>query len=277
MRRSVCSFLEPAKQKILAPLRLCVTPLAKTRRAHQSNPSTPRQTDMKLKRLLKWTVCGVLVVFFAITVWGVITYWTTTNECDKEASALVHPMKAVRFCEYGVVTLAEVEKPVPNDNQVLIKIRAASLNSLDAYLVRDMWLVRLFFGLRKPRDTITRLGRDLAGEVEAVGKNVTRFKPGDEVFGSASGALAEYVCSSGRALVMKPANVTFDPTRRTNCAARSARGKDSRWTKSLDQWRDRRCRDVCRANRQVFRRGCNRGLQHAKYRARPVYRRRSRD
>ena len=165
---------------------------------------------MKLKRLLKWTVCGVLVVFFAITVWGVITYWTTTNECDKEASALVHPMKAVRFCEYGVVTLAEVEKPVPNDNQVLIKIRAASLNSLDAYLVRDMWLVRLFFGLRKPRDTITRLGRDLAGEVEAVGKNVTRFKPGEEVFGSASGALAEYVCSSGRALVKKPANVTFE-------------------------------------------------------------------
>ena len=100
-------------------------------------------------------------------------------------------MKAVRYCEYGVVTLAEVEKPVPNDNQVLIKVRAASLNWLDAALVRDSWLVRLVAGLRKPKNT--RLGRDLAGEVEAVGKDVTQFKPGDEVFGSASGSLAEYV------------------------------------------------------------------------------------
>jgi NADPH:quinone reductase-like Zn-dependent oxidoreductase len=163
---------------------------------------------MKLKRLLKWTTRGLLVVFLALTGWGVISYWTSTNECDEKVGALVHPMKAIRYCEYGVVTLDEVEKPVPKDNQVLIRVRAASLNSLDAYLVRDMWLVRLVAGLRKPRDT--RLGRDLAGEVEAVGKNVTEFKPGDEVFGSVHGALAEYVCSSGRALAMKPANVTFE-------------------------------------------------------------------
>ncbi len=117
-------------------------------------------------------------------------------------------MKAVRYCEYGVVTFDDVEKPVPNDNQVLIKVRAASLNWIDAAVVRDMWLVRLVAGLRKPKNT--RLGRDLAGEVEAVGKNVTQFKPGDEVFGSAYGALAEYVCNSGRALVRKPANVSFE-------------------------------------------------------------------
>ncbi len=123
-------------------------------------------------------------------------------------TTLVHPMKAIRYCEYGVVTFDDVEKPVPNDDQVLIKVRAASLNWLDAAVVRDMWLVRLVAGLRKPGNT--RLGRDLAGEVEAVGKNVTQFKPGDEVFGSASGALADYVCNSGRALVIKPANVSFE-------------------------------------------------------------------
>jgi NADPH:quinone reductase-like Zn-dependent oxidoreductase len=163
---------------------------------------------MKLKRLLKWTIRGLLVMFLGLTVWGMISYWSGRNECDEKVGPLIHPIKAVRYCEYGVVTVDDVEQPVPNDNQVLIKVKAASLNSLDAYLVRDMWLVRLAAGLRKPR--VTRLGRDLAGVVEAVGKNITQFKPGDEVFGSAGGALAEYVCNSGRALVMKPANVSFE-------------------------------------------------------------------
>ena len=97
-------------------------------------------------------------------------------------------MKAVRYCEYGspdVVKLKSVEKPVPNDNQVLIKVQAASLNAFDSYVIRDSWLGRLIFGLRKPRDT--RLGQDVAGQVEAVGKNVTQFKPGDEVFGISRG------------------------------------------------------------------------------------------
>ena len=162
---------------------------------------------MKIKRILKWSAGVILLV---LLLWFQIAYWTSTNECDRKVGALVRPMKAVRFCEYGVVTLADVEKPVPKDNQVLIKVRAASLNSLDAYLVRGPWFGRLLFGLRKPKDVITRLGRDVAGEVEAVGKDVTQFKPGDEVFGSVSGALAEYVCSSGRALVIKPASVTFE-------------------------------------------------------------------
>ena len=120
-------------------------------------------------------------------------------------------MRAIRYCEYGspdVVKLADVEKPVPKDNQVLIKVRAASLNAFDAYLIRDSWVGRLIFGLRKPRDT--RLGQDVAGQVEAVGKNVTQFKPGDEVFGICRGALAEYACGSERGLVMKPANVIFE-------------------------------------------------------------------
>jgi NADPH:quinone reductase-like Zn-dependent oxidoreductase len=120
-------------------------------------------------------------------------------------------MKAVRYCEYGspdVVKLKDVEKPVPNDNQVLIKVRASSLNAFDAYVIRDTWLSRLIFGLRKPRDT--RLGQDVAGQVEAVGKNVTQFKPGDEVFGISRGALAEYACTPERALAAKPPDVSFE-------------------------------------------------------------------
>ncbi len=120
-------------------------------------------------------------------------------------------MKAIRYCEYGspdVLKFEDVERPVPNDNQVLIKVRAASLNALDVYMIRDSWLGRLIFGLRKPRDT--RLGHDVAGQVEAVGKNVTQFKPGDEVFGICRGALAEYACAFERALVMKPPNVSFE-------------------------------------------------------------------
>ncbi len=120
-------------------------------------------------------------------------------------------MKAIVHCEYGspdVLKFEDVEKPVPNDDQVLIKIRAASLNALDVYLIRDTWLGRLMFGLRKPRDT--RVGRDVAGVVETVGKNVTQFKSGDEVFGVARGALAEYAVTPERALVIKPPTVSFE-------------------------------------------------------------------
>lgn len=120
-------------------------------------------------------------------------------------------MKAIVRHEYGspdVLKLEEIEKPVPNDDQVLIRVRAASLNALDAYMIRDAWLNRLIFGWRKPRDT--RLGRDVAGVVEAVGKDVTQFKPGDEVFGVGRGSLAEYACGPERALVSKPADVTFE-------------------------------------------------------------------
>src|SRR4030095_3994824 len=113
--------------------------------------------------------------------------------------------------EYGspdVVKLDDVEKPVPTDNQVLIKVRAASLNAFDTYVIRDSWLGRLVFGLRKPGDT--RFGQDTPGPAEAVGKNVAQFKPGDEVFGISRGALAEYACTSERALATKPPNVTFE-------------------------------------------------------------------
>ena len=163
---------------------------------------------MRLKRILKWTASAVPL---ALILWGFVAYWMSTNDCTRDVSAPNNPMKAIRYCEYGspdVVKLDEIEKPAPEDNQVLIKVRAASLNAFDAYVIRDWWLGRLIFGLRKPRDA--RLGQDVAGQVEAVGKNETQFKPGDEVFGISRGALAEYACTPERALAAKPANVSFE-------------------------------------------------------------------
>lgn len=165
---------------------------------------------MKIRRALKWSIRAILAALILAFLAGFIAYWRSTNECDRNPAALNNPMKAIRFCEYGspdIVKLDDVEKPLPTDNQILIKVRAASLNALDAYMIRDAWLNRLIFGLRKPRDT--RLGRDVAGVVEAVGKNITQCKPGDEVFGACRGSLAEYACASERGLVMKPAGVTF--------------------------------------------------------------------
>jgi NADPH:quinone reductase-like Zn-dependent oxidoreductase len=165
---------------------------------------------MKLKRILKWAGATILLVLILSIFVGFIAYWRSTNDCDHMA-ALKVPMKAIRFCEYGspdVLKFEDVEKPVPNDNQVLIKVRAASLNFIDPGAMRGPWPLRLMFGLRKPEKT--GLGNDVAGQVEAVGKNVTLFKAGDEVFGVARPTLAEYACARERGLVIKPANVTFE-------------------------------------------------------------------
>ncbi len=132
-------------------------------------------------------------------------------------------MKAITHCEYGgpeVLKVEEIEKPVPNDNQVLVKVRAASLNPLDL-TIRGPLLLRPLFGLRKPKDT--RLGVDYSGTVEAVGKNVSNFKPGDEVFGGKNGAIAEYVCVlADRTVVLKPANMTFEQAASVPVAAITA-------------------------------------------------------
>ena len=102
-----------------------------------------------------------------------------------------------------------MEKPVAADKEVLIEVRAASVNPLDWHLLRGTpYFLRLMAGLHKPKEA--RLGVDVAGQVEAVGSNVTQFKPGDAVFGSCRGAFAEYVCASESALVLKPANLTFE-------------------------------------------------------------------
>ena len=133
-------------------------------------------------------------------------------------------MKAIVYSNYGspdVLKCEEVEKPTAGDDEVLIKVRAASVNPLDWHFMRGTpYFVRVKTGLRKPKTT--RLGVDVAGQVEAVGRNVTQFKPGDEVFGSCRGAFAEYACTSESALVMKPSNVTFEQAASVPVAAFTA-------------------------------------------------------
>src|SRR5256886_14610504 len=164
---------------------------------------------MKIKRIIKW---GAVSIFFALITCLFIAYWTSTNDCGRSIPPGSERMKAIRYCAYGspdVLKVEQVEKPAPNDNEVLVRVRAASLNSLEAVIIRDLWITRLMAGLRKPK--ITRFGRDFAGVVEAVGKSVTEFKAGDEVFGVKWGAIAEYVCVlEKRGIVSKPANISFE-------------------------------------------------------------------
>lgn len=134
------------------------------------------------------------------------------------------PMRAVVRHAYGgpeVLRVEAVEKPVPTDDQLRIRVHAASINPLDWHYLRGApYLMRLDSGLTRP--TSPRLGVDFAGTVEAVGRNVSGFKPGDEVFGGRNGALAEYVCVSPRAVVAKPANVTFEQAAAVPIAAVTA-------------------------------------------------------
>jgi NADPH:quinone reductase-like Zn-dependent oxidoreductase len=133
-------------------------------------------------------------------------------------------MRAITYAEYGppdVLRLADVAQPVPGDGQVLIRIRAAAVNPLDWHFMRGTpYLVRLAAGMRRPKDS--RLGVDAAGRVEAVGRSVTRFRPGDDVFGTCRGAFAEYGCAVEGALAPKPAKVTFEQAAAVPVAAITA-------------------------------------------------------
>src|SRR3989440_50324 len=164
---------------------------------------------MKLvKRIVKWTVAVILLVLVG---WLFIAYWTSTNDCNRNAATPTNPMKAIFSCEYGAenLQLREIERPTPKDNEVLVRVRAASINPVDGHMIRGAWMMRPMSGLRKPKDT--RFGTDYSGIVEATGKDVTNFKPGDEVFGAKNGAVADYICAKAdRAIVMKPSNITFE-------------------------------------------------------------------
>src|ERR1700682_479874 len=177
-----------------------------------------------LKSILKWTSFAILLALFVGIIALFIAYWRSTNDCDRRATPR-NPMKAIVYCDYGLsnLRLEDVEKPVPNDDQVLVRVRAASVNPYDWHFIEGTpYIVRLMgVGLRKPKDT--RLGVDFAGTVEAVGKNVTQFKPGDEVFGGRGGAFAEYVCPrADRAIALKPANITFEQAASVNIAGITA-------------------------------------------------------
>jgi NADPH:quinone reductase-like Zn-dependent oxidoreductase len=177
---------------------------------------------MKIRRILKWTVGLVLV---ALIGWFFIAYWTSTNDCKIYAATPSNPMKAIVYCDYGLANLKlqQVEKPVPTDDQILVRVRAASVNPYDWHFIEGTpYIMRVLgVGLRKPKDT--RLGVDFSGTVEAVGKNVTQFKAGDEVFGGRGGAFAEYVCPRAtRAVALKPSNVTFEQAASVNIAGITA-------------------------------------------------------
>jgi NADPH:quinone reductase-like Zn-dependent oxidoreductase len=167
---------------------------------------------LKLKRILKWSLRLILVAFVLSILWLFIGYWRSTNDCERLTAAPSNPMKAILSCEYGVdnLKLQEIEKPTPADNEVLVRVHAASINPVDGHLMRGNIPMRfLGAGLRKPKNT--RFGTDFAGSVEAIGNDVTNFKSGDEVFGAKNGAVAEYICvKADRAVVAKPSNITFE-------------------------------------------------------------------
>ena len=122
-------------------------------------------------------------------------------------------MKAIVQHKYGppvdVLELQELDKPVVKDDEVLVRVHAASVHIGDYYVIRGVpYIMRPVFGLQSPRASVP--GTDVAGEVEAVGKDVTQLRPGDEVFGWCKGAFAEYASVSEAALTTKPANLTFE-------------------------------------------------------------------
>ncbi len=172
-------------------------------------------------------VLGGILGILATAVLSLALLLSHDSACEAPAalSEQTTLMKAIRYRCYGspeVLELVEVAKPTPADDEVLVKVHAASVNPLDWHYMRGKpYIMRLSSGIGRPADP--RFGVDFAGTVEAVGKNVQRFKPGDEVFGGKSGALAQYVTvREARALVLKPANISFEEAAAVPIAAITA-------------------------------------------------------
>lgn len=124
-----------------------------------------------------------------------------------QRGVLITNMKAIVY-HNDTLKLEEIEKPTPGDEEVLVKVRACSVNPFDSHLLRHSFMRWVLTTLGRQKGA--RPGRDLAGDVEAVGRNVTQFKPGDAVFGLSRGAFAEYACTSQSMLAMKPENASFE-------------------------------------------------------------------
>ena len=155
---------------------------------------------------------GVLVVI-VLAVTSLAVALSHTSPCGPGPSlAPAQPMRAAVHRCYGspdVVRIETLAKPIPADHELLIRVQASSVNPYDWHMMSgEPYLLRPSSGWGAPQDI--SLGKDFAGTVEAVGKLVTGFKPGDEVFGLGSGAFAQYLRSPDSTVVMKPANVTFD-------------------------------------------------------------------
>ncbi|HZA55842.1 MAG TPA: NAD(P)-dependent alcohol dehydrogenase [Candidatus Udaeobacter sp.] len=173
----------------------------------------PTPTSPRPKRRIFRRIFGYGFLLIVLLFGGLFLYALATEKQEPIQTGEPH-MKAVVYTDYGppdVLQLKDIKKPEPSDDQILIRVRAASVNPYDWHFIRGTpYVMRMMIGgLRKPKDP--RVGVDYAGTVEAVGKNVTLFKPGDEVFGNKSGAFAEYLCArADRAVALKPANITFE-------------------------------------------------------------------
>lgn len=176
---------------------------------------------------LRYKITGVLLILLAVALSSLALVLSHNSACGPAPTLAgdAERMKAIFYSCYGspdVLKVVEVEKPVAAADEVLVKVQAASVNPLDWHYMRgEPYLMRLGSGLGKPEDT--RLGVDFAGTVEAVGWNVTQFKPGDVVFGGKTGAFGEYVVmSEDRAIVIKPDNVSFEQAASVPIAALTA-------------------------------------------------------
>jgi NADPH:quinone reductase-like Zn-dependent oxidoreductase len=176
---------------------------------------------------LRYKILGVLVILVAVGVLSLALAMSHTSACGpappRPAGATL--MKGIVYRCYGspdVLRYEDIPKPTAADDEVLVKVHAASVNPLDwHYMEGTPYMVRMDAGFGKPQNP--RLGVDFAGTVEAVGRNVTRFKPGDEVFGGKFGAFAEYVAvREDRAIALKPGNLTFEQAASVPIAAITA-------------------------------------------------------
>lgn len=172
-------------------------------------------------------VLNTLLLLLVAAGVGLALLFSHDSPCSSSSSSLTGPgaMKAIVYRCYGspeVVKLGSLPKPTPTDDRMLIKVHAVSVNPLDWHYMRGKpYIMRPMAGFGTPKDN--RLGVDFAGTVEAVGKNVTQFKAGDEVFGGADGALAEYVTVRGNGSVaLKPPNISFEQAAAVPIAAITA-------------------------------------------------------
>ena len=176
---------------------------------------------------LRYRILSVIVVLVALGVLLLALAMSHTSACGPSPplAAGATPMKAIVHRCYGspaVIRYEDIPKPAPADDEVLVRVHAASVNPLDwHYLEGTPYMVRLDGGFGKPENP--RLGVDFSGTVEAVGAKVTRFKPGDEVFGGKFGALADYVAvREERAIALKPANISHEQAAAVAIAAITA-------------------------------------------------------
>ena len=166
-----------------------------------------------MKLIKKILAYATMLVLIALGVFAVVLSYTSDCEPGVKPAEGTETMKAIVARCYGgpeVLSYEDIAKPVPADNEVLVRVHAAALNPLDYHYMRGVpYIIRMFAGIGKPGDI--KVGVDYAGTVESVGKDVTRFKPGDEVFGGRSGALGEYlVVPEDRGITLKPANISFE-------------------------------------------------------------------